>query len=398
MRRALHPIAAFARSAHRWLDLGFGVLLGLPLLSWSHYRPIQVQEVLAARVGHLAIEPELFHWRRGDAEFGGTKVVFFSQGAASNAALLKKWREVLPFGPAWLLGPVYRASGHFRWLDLRPSDWPDDSHCDLRPLDGRKPCWGFDELERGRGEELMRNLGIPAGMKYVCLAVRDGAYMSAVDTIRNWDYQDYRDSRIVDYEAMVVRLVERGYAVIRMGRIVEAGLPSASPSVVDYANSPLRSDYADLWLFANCAFCISTSTGMDSLASMQRRPMGFVNIASSASLTLGNVSKLVMFKDLVDLRTGELLDLLDERRSEAMAFSHISEVTAMGLEFRDNTPEELAAFAMEMVDLLEGRWQPTPEQIAVEQEFLSRIPGPLDFTQANFHISPLWLRSHAQVE
>ena len=126
--------------------------------------------------------------------------------------------------------------------------------------------------------------------------------------------------------------------------------------------------------------------------------MGFVNIASSASLTLGNVSKLVMFKDLVDLRTGELLDLLDERRSEAMAFSHISEVTAMGLEFRDNTPEELAAFAMEMVDLLEGRWQPTPEQIAVEQEFLSRIPGPLDFTQANFHISPLWLRSHAQVE
>ena len=86
----------------------------------------------------------------------------------------------------------------------------------------------------------MRNLGIPAGMKYVCLAVRDGAYMRAVDTIRNWDYHDYRDSRIVDYEAMVVRLVERGYAVIRMGRIVEAGLPSASPAVVDYANSPLR--------------------------------------------------------------------------------------------------------------------------------------------------------------
>jgi putative glycosyltransferase (TIGR04372 family) len=126
--------------------------------------------------------------------------------------------------------------------------------------------------------------------------------------------------------------------------------------------------------------------------------MGFVNIAHSSSLTLGNVSKLVMFKDLVEVQTGEVLGLLDERRRQAMAFNHISEVTAMGLEFRDNTPAELAAFAVEMVDLLEGRWQPTPEQIEVEQEFLSRIPGPLDYTHANFHISPSWLRSHSQVE
>jgi putative glycosyltransferase (TIGR04372 family) len=349
-------------------------------------------------VGHLAIEPELFRWRRAAGEFGATKVVFFAQSVVSNAALLKKWREVLSFGPAWLFGPVYRASGQFRWLDLRPSDWPSDNHSDLRPLDGHIPCWGFDDLERVRGLELMRDLGIPAGMPFVCLAVRDGAYLRAVDTYRNWDYHDYRDSKIIDYEAMVGRLVERGYAVIRMGRLVEAVLPSTNPAVVDYANSPLRSDFADLWLFAHCAFCISTSTGMDGLATTQRRPMGFVNIAPSGSLTLGDVSKLVMFKDLVDVQTGEVLGLLDERRRKAMAFNHISEVTAMGLEFRDNTPAELAAFAVELLDLLEGRWQPTPEQIAVEQEFLSKIPGELDFTQANFHISPSWLRSHSQVE
>jgi len=244
----------------------------------------------------------------------------------------------------------------------------------------------------------MRDLGIPTGMPFVCLAVRDGAYLRAVDTIRNWDYHNYRDSRITDYELLVDRLVERGYAVIRMGRIVEATLPTASPAVVDYANSPLRSDFADLWLFSHCAFCISTSTGMDGVASIQRRPMGFVNIAHSGSVRLGNGLKLVMFKDLVDVTTGQVLSLLDDRRREAMAFGHMSEVTAMGLEFRDNSPDELAAVAIELVDILQGRWQPTPGQIAVEQEFLSRIPGPLDFTQANFHISPSWLRSHAQVE
>jgi putative glycosyltransferase (TIGR04372 family) len=399
LRRLLRPVANLARWGGRWLDLAFGALLGPPTLLVSRRRPIQIQEVLAARIGHLAIEPELFHWRRVSVESGGTRVLYFAQGQVSNAALLRKWREVLPFGPAWLLGPVYRASGRFRRLgELRPSAWPGDNHGDLRPLDGRVPCWEFDDLERGRGEALLRDLGIPAGMPYVCLAVRDGAYLRAVDTVRDWAYHDHRDSKIADYQAMVARFVERGYAVVRMGRIVESAMHSESPEVIDYANSLLRSDFADLWLFANCMFCITTSTGMDALASTKRRPMGFVNIPSTAALTLGNVSKLVMFKDLVDVQTGELLSLLDERRRQAMAFGHISEVTAMGLEFRDNTPAELATFAVEMVDLLEGRWQPTPEQIEVEQEFLSRIPGPLDYTQANFHISPSWLRSHSQVE
>lgn len=398
LRRWLRPIAAHARLVGRWIDLGFGVLIGTPILLWSRLRPIQIQELLAARIGHLAIEPELFHWRSATGATGAPKVVYFARGKISNAALLAKWRQALPWGPAWLLGPVFRASGRVTWLDLRPSNWPEDNHSDLRPLDGRDPCWGFDDDERGRGEALLRDLGIPAGMPYVCLAVRDGAYLRAVDTVRNWDYHDYRDSKIADYEAMVGRFVERGYAVVRMGRIVESAMHSESHAVIDYANSSMRSDFADLWLFAHCAFCISTSTGMDGLASTKRRPMGFVNIAPSGSLTLGNVSKLVMFKDLVDIQTGEVLGLLDDRRRQAMAFGHISEVTAMGLEFRDNTPAELGSFAVEMVDLLEGRWQPTPEQIEVEQEFLSRIPGPLDFTQANFHISPSWLRSHSQVE
>ena len=73
--------------------------------------------------------------------------------------------------------------------------------------------------------------------------------------------------------------------------------------------------------------------------------MGFVNICSSLSLTVGKVSKLVMLKDLVDVRTGEVLDLLEERRPQAMAFSRISELVEMGLGFRDNSPSELEAFA-----------------------------------------------------
>ena len=105
-----------------------------------------------------------------------------------------------------------------------------------------------------------------------------------------------------------------------------------------------------------------------------------------------------MFKELVDVHTGAVLDLLDDRTSEVMAFPNSPLVTEMGLAFRDNSPTDLESFADEMIDVIEGRLQLTVEQMAVEREFLARIPGPLDYTQADFHVSPSWLRSHSSVE
>ena len=144
LRRCLRPATAHVRLVDRCIDLGFGVVIGTPILLWSRLRPIQIQELLAARIGHLAIEPELFHWRRATGATAAAKVVYFARGQVSNAALLAKWRRALPWGPAWLLGPAFRASRRFAWLNLRPSNWPEDNHSDLRPLDGRDPCWGFN--------------------------------------------------------------------------------------------------------------------------------------------------------------------------------------------------------------------------------------------------------------
>jgi putative glycosyltransferase (TIGR04372 family) len=382
-----------------WLDLLLGIILGVPMWVWSNYRPIQVQAIWGVRIGHLALDPELFLSRRASSGLPLSKVWFFVEGPVCNAALLKKWRQVLKVGPAWLLGPIYRASMRFHWLGLHPLDWSGvPSQFDFSCLDGTNPSWSFGDAERAKGSALLWELGVPEGRPYVCLAIRDGAYLRAVDTSRNWDYHMYRDSQIADYELMADKLVERGYAVIRMGRIMESAFGSANPEVIDYASSPLRSDFADLWLFANCAFCISTSTGMDALASIQRRPIGLVNIANSGSLSLGKGSKLVMFKELVDVHTGAVLDLLDDRTSEVMAFPNSPLVTEMGLAFRDNSPTDLESFADEMIDVIEGRLQLTVEQMAVEREFLARIPGPLDYTQADFHVSPSWLRSHSSVE
>lgn len=121
-RRFLRPIAVVVRRLHRWIDLFFGLALGTPLWIWSYYWPVQIQQLLVTRIGHLAIEPELFLSRRSASPPPPASVWFFAEGPVCNAALFGKWWQILAMGPACVLGPIYRASLNFRWLGLNPID------------------------------------------------------------------------------------------------------------------------------------------------------------------------------------------------------------------------------------------------------------------------------------
>ena len=65
--------------------------------------------------------------------------------------------------------------------------------------------------------------------------------------------------------------------VLRMGKLMHKPISSNHPRIIDYAFHPERSELLDIWLFANCTGCISTSTGIDSVSHMYGIPMLFVN-------------------------------------------------------------------------------------------------------------------------
>ena len=75
----------------------------------------------------------------------------------------------------------------------------------------------------------------------------------------------------------VIFLAERGYMVFRMGKIVEKPFNLDHPLILDYANSTYRSDFLDIWLLANCFFCISTGVGLEEVARIFRKPIVNVN-------------------------------------------------------------------------------------------------------------------------
>ena len=369
----------------------FGLLLALPLRALAPIMRVEVQEIWAARIGHLALEPEMLLCRRAVTPEPRTFTVFYAKKPIANDFMLTMWRRVLPFGPSLLLDPIYRAGGRWAWLDVRARGW-DQRHFDLRALDARPPHVAFTSPELARGEQILADLGIAPGQPFICLAVRDSAYLASTQPGRDWTYHRYRDSRIETYEPMVRRLADAGYVVLRMGAVVSEPLVTSSPGVIDYANSGLRSDFADVFLFANCAMCISSSTGIDSVAMLFRRPLILVNLPGAGGCQLGGPLRRVMFKTVIDVQTRQPLPLMDERRFQAMSFHRADHYERAGLDLVDNSAEELLAVADEVLADVSNDWILPPASDR-ERAFVERIPTDGRLLSAGFRISRTWFRT-----
>jgi len=129
---------------------------------------------------------------------------------------------------------------------------------------------------------------------------------------------------------------------------------------------------------------------MDGLAFMARRPVGVVNVPGIGGLRLGQLTKLVMTKDVHDARTGKRLPLDDPRRLEAMAYYRSDDYGQNGLELRCNSPNDLLDFARNMVEVDKGSFRVSQSQKETERRILEGLPGPVDRSRVSAHFPPKW--------
>jgi putative glycosyltransferase (TIGR04372 family) len=89
---------------------------------------------------------------------------------------------------------------------------------------------------------------------YCILAIRDGNYYGDESSMRN--------SKVDSWVPAIESLLERGVAVVRMGRKAASPLPITHPNLCDYSFSQAINPRLDLLLFANASFAIGDSTGL----------------------------------------------------------------------------------------------------------------------------------------
>lgn len=214
------------------------------------------------------------------------------------------------------------------------------------------PQLSFTEQENMMGHSFLKSIGMKNSEKFVCLIVRDSAYLNSA----SYDYHNYRDSDIETYKKAALALAEKGYWVFRMGKVVKKPFKANHPHIIDYANSKFRSDFLDIWLMANCYFTISTSTGLDDISIIFRKPILFVNHLPVGDCRTGSKKYIEHFKIFQWEKNGKYLSLRDQIDCGAIRFFEKSQYDKLGIKIIDNSSSQIKNTVLEFENSLINRY------------------------------------------
>jgi putative glycosyltransferase (TIGR04372 family) len=288
-----------------------------------------------------------------------------------NQQLAIMWKRVIRIAPAWLLAPIDKFNRIIPGGYLHEIGNNSQSDRDIHNLMERLgPHLEFTTQEERHGEACLRAMGIPVNQLFICLNIRDSAYLSGP----GWDYHNYRDSKVENYVLTAEALAERGFFVIRMGAKVHSPMNSTNPKVIDYATNGMRSDFMDIYLGAKCHFAISTQSGWDCVPYIFRKPICYVN-ALPIGYFMTFQKKVLYITKRHKLKTSQKELSLTEIFNFGVGYSlNSSEYESKGIELVENSPEEILDVAIEMLERLNGSWYSHPDEDSLQRRFWQIFP------------------------
>ncbi len=245
------------------------------------------------------------------------------------------------------------------------------------------PSMTFSPKDNQSGYAYLRSIGCQDD-RFICVIAREPGYLQVLNPNRDWSYHDYRNTKIEAFDKTITTLTKRGYHVIRMGKYVAEKLDTVSERVIDYAASEARSEFLDIWLMANCQFCISTGTGLDEVAKIFKRPIVFVNYAPLFDFE-SYTPNITVFKNLEKEATGALLSVTEHLENSVISQRDFEE---RGLKFKSLSEEEICDAVMEMVDRREGSWVEESDAEQLQAGFWKIVKASASFESKHGFIHP----------
>jgi putative glycosyltransferase (TIGR04372 family) len=349
-RAAAHPLAGLRL---RVLDPGFAIgrigEMGMQLELFAKmgvlgWRPPMIG-VLLAPEGQIVNRPLLDYFRPY------VQVV-------SDPALIGRYAKLrdegLVYNPVMVKLPSGRVVPDDRGMVAVNRLWQDQ---------GRPPLLSLTARHRERGRRRLVELGAPEDAWFVCLHVRTPGYLrEATDS-----HHRFRNASIETYLPAVERIVGRGGWVVRIG---DRSMPPLPPmrGVVDYALSPLRAAWMDVFLLAAARFFLCTTSGPWVIAHNFGTPVAITNQFPFSERPFTD-RDLFIPKRYRARRTGRRLSFAEAMQPPfrhqfwAASFDHY------GVDVEDNSPAEITALAEEMLDRLVGGAVYDAEDDALQARF-----------------------------
>jgi len=333
-----------------------------------------------SRIGHFAFDAEyyLIEKKLGIHHAQVKDIFFYRWGRPANSFFSKlierhltvhSWVEPLFVANDWIPG-----GDKFK---IMPSVAIRDSRDVEGLLSRMETQLKFTKEETLEGQSFLHSIGMK-NEKFVCMIVRDSKYLHGAS------YHNYRDSEIESFDEVALALAEKGYWVFRMSKAVHEHLSTDSHHVLDYANSEYRSDFLDIWLMANCYFCISTGTGLDEVTRIFRKPAVYVNYLPLQQLVTYDYV-ITTPKHLVWKKTNTRLTLSEYLEN---SYAHSNEYENVSIIIQDLSAKEIKDAVMEQEARLTGSWRSSGDDKNLQERFWQIFESHPDFEKHHKAIHP----------
>jgi putative glycosyltransferase (TIGR04372 family) len=235
---------------------------------------------------------------------------------------------------------------------------------------------------------------------FVCVLVRDPAYLSLyAPNVKGggdrWNYHSHRDSDIDTFNEAIQALLDRGYWVIRMGKVALKRVTIDHPRLIDYPFVEDKEDLLDIWLSSNCKFFVSTGTGIDLVPVAYKRPVAFINLSPLTEFH-SFTWNVCAPKKLIWKESGEALTLKETVKNK---YSHSLKYEQAGISVLALSAPEIREAVMECEQRVKGAWQASKKDQNLQIRFMEVFRTSPDFCKSHGYIHPEarmgsdWLRS-----
>jgi len=213
----------------------------------------------------------------------------------------------------------------------------------------RGPLLTLADAQRQRGRTALSRHGVPHDAWFVCLHVREGGF--AYESERG--KHEARNADVLTYLPAIRAVTERGGWVIRLGHPTVKPLPEL-PQVIDYARSPLKADWMDVFLIADCRFLVTTDSGPCHMPVSFGVPAVVTNAypASARPWSGGDLYIPKLLRSQVEERELSFRELFDPPFYDKPVGNILQ---GLRIAVVDNSPDEIREVVLEMLDRLDGR-------------------------------------------
>lgn len=370
------------------LSLPFFVLVKL-------IRPIfliRFREIASARIGHFAMETELYLCEKNHKLRKISKPhidIFFLGKNISNKYLVKLYKKKIIILPRNLVFPTNSLCNLFASLfNMENPHIIEENKAfnfDCNNLIDKSPVYlKFSENENKNGKKIMEEMKIPLDKKIVALMLRDEAYLKKEFPDRDFSYHKFRNYKIEKFVPAIKALINKDYYVIRMGKYAEEEFPLKDQNFLDYPFCRHKSDFMDLYLINRSCFCISSGTGLQELAHVFRKNL--VEFSSFFNrLPLFSKKILILNKNLYWKKNKRMLTISEIISSGAINFNSIEDYNEKGIDIVDNNENEIKDIILEMCLKVDADNYYTNNDFELQSRFKKLYPNNLLYKGVKIH-------------